>query len=217
MATSAVSPPGVSPVPSSNQTASSTGLMQGSGLGSTAHPKIVADGITFDDVLILPRRSAVMPAEAETSARLTRQIRIKIPLISAPMDTVTESRMAVALAQQGGIGIVHKNLTVERQVLEVDKVKRSANGVIQDPVALAVEDTVGRAKDLMQAHKISGLPVVDAQRVVVGILTHRDLRFVDDRDTKVGAVMTRQNLVKARPAPRSTRRARSCARTRSRS
>ena len=161
--------------------------------------EFLGEGLTYDDVLLVPQMASALPRDVDTKTRLCRGVDLQVPLVGAAMDTVTESRMAVALAQQGGIGIVHKNLTVERQVLEVDKVKRSANGVIQDPVALAAEDSVGRAKDLMQAHKISGLPVVDGQRVVVGILTHRDLRFVDDRDTKVGAVMTRQNLVKAPP------------------
>ncbi len=161
--------------------------------------EFLGEGLTYDDVLLVPQMASALPRDVDTRTRFCRGVTLQVPIVGAAMDTVTESRMAVALAQQGGIGIVHKNLSVEKQVGEVDKVKRSANGVIQDPVALLAEDTVGRAKDLMQAHKISGLPVVDGNRVVVGILTHRDLRFVDARDTKVGAVMTKQNLVTAVP------------------
>ena len=160
--------------------------------------EFLGEGLTYDDVLLVPQMASALPRDVDTATRFCRGVALQVPVASAAMDTVTESRMAVALAQQGGIGIVHKNLSVERQAGEVDKVKRSANGVIQDPVALAAEDTVGKAKDLMAAHKISGLPVVDGRRVV-GILTHRDLRFVDNRETKVGAVMTKQNLVTAQP------------------
>ncbi|MBL8751236.1 MAG: IMP dehydrogenase [Planctomycetes bacterium] len=161
--------------------------------------EFLGEGLTYDDVLLVPQMASALPRDVDTRTMFCRGVPLQVPVASAAMDTVTEWRMAVALAQQGGIGIVHKNLTVDRQVGEVDKVKRSANGVIQDPVALSPDDTVGKAKDLMQTHKISGLPVVDGRRVVVGILTHRDLRFVDARDTKVGTVMTAQNLVKAAP------------------
>ncbi|MBL9080010.1 MAG: IMP dehydrogenase [Planctomycetes bacterium] len=161
--------------------------------------EFLGEGLTYDDVLLVPQMASALPRDVDTATRFCRGVALQVPIASAAMDTVTESRMAVALAQQGGIGIVHKNLSVERQAGEVDKVKRSANGVIQDPVAVSAEDTVGKVKDLMQAHKISGLPVVDGRRVVIGILTHRDLRFVEDRNTKVGAVMTAQNLVTAQP------------------
>ncbi|MFO1077780.1 MAG: IMP dehydrogenase [Planctomycetota bacterium] len=161
--------------------------------------EFLGEGLTYDDVLLVPQMASALPRDVVTRTRFCRGVDLQVPIVGAAMDTVTESRMAVALAQQGGIGIVHKNLPVERQVGEVDKVKRSANGVIQDPVALAPDDTVGRAKDLMQTHKISGLPVVDGRRVVVGILTHRDLRFVDDRNTKVAAIMTADGLVTAAP------------------
>ncbi|MGE3173111.1 MAG: IMP dehydrogenase [Planctomycetota bacterium] len=161
--------------------------------------EFLGEGLTYDDVLLVPQMASALPRDVSTRTRFCRGVDLQVPLAGAAMDTVTEARMAVALAQQGGIGIVHKNLSVEAQVGEVDKVKRSANGVIQDPVALRPEDTVGTAKDLMQNHKISGLPVVDDRRRVVGILTHRDLRFVDARDTKVAAVMTQQNLVTAVP------------------
>ncbi|MBL8722522.1 MAG: IMP dehydrogenase [Planctomycetes bacterium] len=161
--------------------------------------EFLGEGLTYDDVLLVPQMASALPRDVETRTRFCRGVTLQVPIASAAMDTVTESRMAVALAQQGGIGIVHKNLSVEKQVGEVDKVKRSANGVIQDPVALLADDAVGKAKDLMQAHKISGLPVVDHERRVVGILTHRDLRFVDRRESKVGSVMTAQNLVTAPP------------------
>ncbi len=161
--------------------------------------EFLGEGLTYDDVLLVPQMASALPRDVDTKTQFCRGVDLQIPIVSAAMDTVTDARMAVALAQQGGIGIVHKNLAVDRQVGEVDKVKRSANGVIQDPVALSPDDPVGKAKDLMQNHKISGLPVVDERRRVVGILTHRDLRFVDARDTKVAAVMTKQNLVTAPP------------------
>lgn len=166
--------------------------------------KIVADGITFDDVLMLPRRSAVMPAEADTSSRLTRSIHLKIPLVSAPMDTVTESALAIALAQEGGIGILHKNLSVEAQAREVAKVKRSANGIILDPVTLGPMDPVRRARELMRQHNVSGFPVTEdgsknlrGKGKVLGILTRRDLKFVENETTPVSEVMTRENLITA--------------------
>ncbi|MEI6128647.1 MAG: IMP dehydrogenase [Planctomycetota bacterium] len=143
--------------------------------------------------------ASALPRDVQTRTRFCRGVELQVPIASAAMDTVTEAHMAVALAQQGGIGIVHKNLSIEKQVVEVDKVKRSANGVIQDPVVLKAEDTVGAAKDLMQKHKISGLPVVDERRRVIGILTHRDLRFVDRRESAVSTVMTSLNLVTAVP------------------
>jgi IMP dehydrogenase len=170
----------------------------------TGAGKIVAEGITFDDVLILPRRSGVMPAEAQTDARLTRNIRLKIPLISAPMDTVTESALAIALAQEGGLGIIHKNMPVEAQAREVAKVKRSANGIISDPITLRPADTVGRARELMRQHNVSGFPVTEdsagvlrSKGKVLGILTRRDLKFVENLSTPVGEVMTAKGLITA--------------------
>lgn len=161
--------------------------------------EILGEGLTYDDVLLVPQMASALPRDVETSTLFCRGVTLQAPIVSAAMDTVTESRMAVALSQQGGIGIVHKNLSVDEQVIEVDKVKRSANGVIVDPNTLSPDDLVGHAKDLMQTHKISGLPVVDGQRKVVGILTNRDLRFVEDRDQKVGDVMTAKDLVTAPP------------------
>jgi IMP dehydrogenase len=166
--------------------------------------KIVADGITFDDVLIQPRRSAVMPADADTSTRLTRTIRLNIPVLSAPMDTVTDSKLAIALAQEGGIGILHKNMNVETQAREVAKVKRSAHGVIADPITLGPSDTVTRARELMRQHNVSGFPVTEdgsqhlrSKGKVLGIITRRDLKFVESEATPVSQVMTRQGLITA--------------------
>jgi IMP dehydrogenase len=173
-------------------------------LANPGASKIVAEGITFDDVLILPRRSGVMPAEAQTEARLTRHIRLKIPLVSAPMDTVTESALAIALAQEGGIGIIHKNMPVETQAREVAKVKRSANGIISDPITLRPTDTVGRARELMRQHNVSGFPVTEdgagvlrSKGKLLGILTRRDLKFVENESVPVSQVMTARGLITA--------------------
>jgi IMP dehydrogenase len=166
--------------------------------------KIAAEGITFDDVLLMPRRSAVMPADADTSTRLTRGIRLNIPLLSAPMDTVTESALAISLAQEGGLGVIHKNLSIEFQAREVAKVKRSANGVITDPLTLGPTDTVAKAKELMRAHHVSGFPVTEdgsfphrGKGRVLGIITRRDLKFVENMETPVKEVMTSKGLVTA--------------------
>src|ERR1700735_1803853 len=125
------------------------------------HPKIVSDGITFDDVLLIPARSEFVPADADTHTKLTRSIELNIPLLSAPMDTVTEAALAIALAQEGGIGIIHKNLPVDRQAREVEKVKRSENGVIVDPITLPPNATIAQARQIMRAYNISGVPIVD--------------------------------------------------------
>ena len=159
--------------------------------------KIVATGITFDDVLLVPRYSAVVPAEVDVTTRLTRGIRLNIPIVSSPMDTVTESEMAIALAQEGGIGVIHKNLTIERQAEEVDKVKRSANGIIMDPVTLPPEATVARAREVMDQHHISGVPITAGGRRLVGIITRRDLRFLESGETPVAEIMTKDGLVTA--------------------
>ncbi|MBM4059094.1 MAG: IMP dehydrogenase, partial [Planctomycetes bacterium] len=159
--------------------------------------KIVATGITFDDVLLLPRRSAVVPAETDVGTRLTRGIALNIPIVSSPMDTVTESDMAIALAQEGGLGVIHKNLSVERQAEEVDKVKRSANGIIMDPVTLPPDATVARAREVMDQHNISGVPITAPGRTLVGIITRRDLRFLEHGDTPIADIMTKSGLVTA--------------------
>lgn len=166
--------------------------------------KMIGEGITFDDVLLVPRRSGVMPSTADTSTRLSRNIHLKIPLVSAPMDTVTESSLAIALAQEGGIGFIHKNLPADAQAREVEKVKRSASGVITDPVTLGPNDTVGDARGAMLRYNVSGFPVTEngsaglrTKGKVLGILTRRDLKFTDDDSTSVADVMTSRNLVTA--------------------
>jgi len=158
--------------------------------------RIVGEGFTFDDILLLPAYSAVVPREVDTSTRLTRTIRIHIPIVSAAMDTVTESALAIALAQEGGIGIIHKNLTVDDQCREVEKVKRSANGVITDPVTLGPEERVATAQRVMHEQNISGIPIVEGGRLV-GILTRRDLKFLENPEVAIADVMTSKNLITA--------------------
>ena len=161
--------------------------------------RICGDGITFDDCLLVPALSDVVPRDVDTSTQLTREIRINIPIVSAAMDTVTEAALAIALAQEGGIGIIHKNMSVERQVREVEKVKRSANGIITDPVTLSPNERVSTAQDVMEQNNISGIPITEDGRLV-GILTRRDLRFLEDREAAIADVMTgRENLVTAPP------------------
>jgi len=160
--------------------------------------RIVGDGITFDDVLLLPARSAVVPRDVDTATDLTRHIRLNIPLVSAPMDTVTEAALAIALAQEGGIGIIHKNMTPEAQAREVEKVKRSENGIIVDPVTLPPEASTAEARRKMAEHNISGFPIVTPDGTVVGILTRRDMKFLT-QDRPIQEVMTATNLVTAPP------------------
>jgi IMP dehydrogenase len=168
-------------------------------MADATHPKIVGDALTFDDVLIVPRRASVHPRELDVSTQLTRNIRINIPLVSAPMDTVTESTLAIALAQEGGIGIIHRNLSVEDQTREVHKVKRSESGVILDPVTLRPEDTVTKAQEVMRLQNVSGIPITQPDGTLVGILTRRDLKYLEASNKRVADVMTRDNLVKAPP------------------
>jgi IMP dehydrogenase len=156
--------------------------------------KIVAEGMTFDDLLLLPAKSDFVPAQAETSTWLTRKIRINIPIVSAAMDTVTESALAIALAQEGGVGIIHKNLAIDAQKREVAKVKRSEHGVIGDPVTLTPNEPVRRAQELMHEQNVSGIPIVEGKKLV-GILTRRDLKFLPDYNAKISTVMTKTNLV----------------------
>lgn len=158
--------------------------------------RIVSQGITFDDVLLEPRYSDVVPAEVAVGSRLTQRISLNIPLLSSPMDTVTESEMAIALAQEGGVGVIHKNMSIASQTDEVDKVKRSANGIIVDPVTLPPDATVARAREFMDQHHVSGVPITENGRLV-GILTRRDLRFLETSDLKISQVMTQQHLVTA--------------------
>jgi IMP dehydrogenase len=160
--------------------------------------KIARLGLTFDDVLVEPRMSSVVPADVDVTTRLTRRIRLNVPLLSSPMDTVTESRMAIALAQEGGLGVIHKNMPTSAQTEEVDKVKRSANGIIVDPVTLSPDDTIDRAREVMRQHKVSGVPITEGDhRHLVGILTRRDLRFLETSKVPISEVMTRDNLVTA--------------------
>jgi len=154
----------------------------------------IPEGLTFDDVLLLPGKSNVLPAQADTRTCLSRKIALNIPIVAAAMDTVTDSRLAIAIARQGGIGFIHRNMTIERQAEEVDKVKRSESGMIVDPVTIAPEMSVRQALDIMTKYKVSGLPVTRGPRLV-GILTNRDLRFERNLDQPVSAVMTKDNLV----------------------
>jgi IMP dehydrogenase len=158
--------------------------------------KMLEGGITFDDVYLVPQESDILPSEVQTRTRLTRQIGLNIPLCSAPMDTVTESALAIALAQEGGVGIIHRNLSIEEQVRKVDTVKRSANGIIIDPVTLPPGEPIERAIDIMDTHRISGVPIIENDKLV-GILTRRDLKFQSDTTVKIGEVMTKENLVTA--------------------
>jgi IMP dehydrogenase len=155
----------------------------------------IPEGLTFDDVLLRPARSGVLPNEADTSTRFTRNIALNIPIASAAMDTVTESRLAIALAQQGGMGIVHRTMTIERQASEIDKVKRSESGMIVDPVTVRPESLIADALEIMRRYKISGVPVTSSDGRLRGILTNRDLRFVPSSDLQVSEVMTKDNLI----------------------
>ncbi|HEY5999152.1 MAG TPA: IMP dehydrogenase [bacterium] len=158
--------------------------------------KVIANTLTFDDVLLLPAHSRVLPREVSTAADFSRGIRISIPIVSAAMDTVTEARLAIALAQEGGIGIVHKNLSPSMQALEVDKVKRSESGMIIDPITITPERPISEAMQLMREYRISGVPVIqDEGRRLVGILTNRDLRFEENLERPVSLLMTKENLV----------------------
>src|SRR6202051_3010116 len=157
-------------------------------------PETIPEGLTFDDVLLLPARSAVVPADTDTRTWLTRKIALNIPIVSSAMDTVTESHLAIALAQQGGIGIIHRNMTVDRQAEEVDRVKRSESGMIVDPMTVDPEQKISDALDVMKRYRISGVPVTK-QGKLVGILTNRDLRFETRYDLPIANVMTKDNLI----------------------
>ncbi len=154
----------------------------------------VPEALTFDDVLLLPSHSDIVPSEVTTQTQLSRNIRLNIPIISAAMDTVTESRLAIAISQQGGLGIIHRNLSIEDQADEVDKVKRSESGMIMDPITLSPDHRIADALDLMRRYKISGVPVTKNKRLV-GILTNRDLRFETRTDVPISQVMTKDNLI----------------------
>ena len=153
--------------------------------------KLIATGLTFDDVLIEPRYSAVVPSDVSVESRLTKRIALRAPILSSPMDTVTEHRMAIGLAQEGGLGVIHKNLSIDAQTKEVDKVKRSANGIIVDPVTLPEDASVAAARAAMQQANVSGIPIVAADGRLAGIITRRDLRFLENAEQRVGQVMTK--------------------------
>ncbi len=158
--------------------------------------RIASQGITFDDILLQPGYSEVLPRDVEVRTQLTRGIRLNIPVVSSPMDTVTESELAIALAQEGGLGIIHKNMSIVDQTREVDKVKRSENGIITDPITLPPDETVGVARRIMEQHHISGVPIT-VDGYLRGILTRRDLRFLTDNQQQISEVMTKENLVTA--------------------
>ena len=155
------------------------------------------EGLTFDDVLLVPRRSAVLPRDVDLSVRLTDKIRLNIPLLSAAMDTVTDARMGIAMAREGGLGVIHKNMSMQAQAGQVDKVKRSEHGVITDPFFLSPHHLISDAKALMARYRISGVPITDEKGVLVGILTNRDLRFEEDDNKRISEAMTSKNLVTA--------------------
>src|SRR5207237_1810563 len=158
--------------------------------------RIAYQGITFDDVLLEPAYSDVVPKDVDVRTLLTRNIRLNIPILSSPMDTVTESELAIALAQEGGLGVIHKNMSIPDQTREVDKVKRSENGIITDPITLPPDESVGTARRIMEQHKISGVPITVAGKLK-GILTRRDLRFLTDNNQRLAEVMTKDNPVTA--------------------
>src|ERR1035437_933121 len=162
--------------------------------GITMIQDVLSEGLTFDDVLLLPARSEVLPAEADTRTRLTRTIPLNIPVVSSAMDTVTESHLAIALAQQGGIGFIHRNMSIDRQAEEVDRVKRSESGMIVDPITIAPDKKIADALALMERYRISGVPVTQDGKLV-GILTNRDLRFETRFDLPIADVMTKENLI----------------------
>ncbi len=157
--------------------------------------KIVGEGLTYDDVLLVPAYSEILPREVNIQSKFTRNITINVPIVSAAMDTVTESRMAIAMAREGGIGVLHKNMTIEQQALKVRKVKRAESGMIMDPVTLPLNSTVRDAKASMKEHSIGGIPIVDDKKKLIGIVTNRDLRFEKDNDRPISEVMTSENLV----------------------
>lgn len=166
-------------------------------LNLNEHEKFLKEGLTFDDVLLIPARSEVVPADVDITTELVKGIRLNSPFLTSAMDTVTESKMAIAIAREGGIGIIHKNMSIERQAAEIDKVKRSENGVIADPFFLSPEHFVYDAEEIMSKYKISGVPICESDGKLVGILTNRDMRFLEDYGLKIKEVMTREHLVTA--------------------
>jgi IMP dehydrogenase len=169
-----------------------------SGNGALKMERLIKEGLTFDDVLLIPEYSSVLPSETDVTTWLTRKIRLHIPLLSAAMDTVTEARMAIAMAREGGIGIIHRNLSVERQVEEVDRVKRAESGMIRNPIRLSPEDPIEKALQVMAMYHISGIPITEADGKLVGMLTNRDLRFEKRFNQPIRNLMTREPLITAK-------------------
>ncbi|MDQ3842432.1 MAG: IMP dehydrogenase, partial [Bacteroidota bacterium] len=155
------------------------------------------EGLTFDDVLLLPAYSEILPREVDIKTKLTKDISLNVPMLSAAMDTVTEAALAIALAREGGMGILHKNMTIEKQADQVRRVKRCESGMIIDPITLSTDATISDALRLMRENKIGGIPIVDGGGKLAGILTNRDLRFEEDGQRKVSDVMTKENLITA--------------------
>jgi IMP dehydrogenase len=176
---------------------SGTGKTAGNKSKTSSASRFFGEGLTFDDVLLMPAFSEVLPRDVDISAQLTKSLRLNVPMLSAAMDTVTEATLAIALAREGGLGILHKNMSIERQAEQVRKVKRSESGMILDPLTLTVDSTIGDALKLMKENKIGGIPIVDVEHKLAGILTNRDLRFENDKRKKVSEVMTKENLVTA--------------------
>ena len=172
-------------------------LFQNVSFMTTNNPKIISEGLTYDDVLLVPHYSEVLPREVSTQSYFSRNIPLNVPIVSAAMDTVTESAMAIAIAREGGIGVLHKNMTIEEQALQVRKVKRAESGMIIDPVTLSLTSTVGDAKLCMKEHSIGGIPIVDDAGILKGIVTNRDLRFERDKSRPITQVMTGENLITA--------------------
>ena len=156
--------------------------------------KIEYEGLTFDDILLLPSKSSVLPKDVNLETKLTKNIRLNIPIISSAMDTVTESNMAIAIAREGGIGIIHKNMTTQEQAAEIDRVKRSESGMIVDPITLAPDHPISDALKAMERYRISGIPIVEGNKLV-GIITNRDLRFEENPNQPIKNLMTKDNLV----------------------
>ncbi len=164
---------------------------------SFVNDKVQSEGLTFDDVLLLPAYSEVLPREVDITSKFTRNITLNTPIVSAAMDTVTEAELAIAIAREGGIGVIHKNMSIEQQASQVRRVKRDENGMIYDPVTIGKENTVADALRLMRDNKIGGIPVVDGERKLIGIVTNRDLRFQKDMNRLISEVMTSRNLITA--------------------
>ena len=164
---------------------------------SSLSKKFFGEGLTFDDVLLMPAYSEVLPRDVNIQTQLTKTITLNIPMLSAAMDTVTEASLAIALAREGGLGILHKNMSIDQQAAQVRKVKRSESGLILDPITLLVDATIGDALRLMKENKIGGIPIVDSNKKLVGILTNRDLRFEENYQRKVSEVMTKEGLITA--------------------